>query len=348
MGAQIYLVPTSGTYEGKLLVFDTVESMSITAVSKIPQHPVESLNRSSADHRFRDGTKIQITGAISDSWETDIKEDPTPVFQTAANKSQKVLRNKIVVEYDEQQLVNKVVNQILDKQEPDQDELSLALNIDSYWITLARRTVALEKDDLERARDKQLSLEGVISNNFTNGTRINTVLQAKEMLERMDEESTIMTVFTMNDGQYENMVLTNFTNIARNGEQRGAYWVSLSLEQQLLATTAKNKIVIDEANTEAASDNINKGKKTRTVVDRSDVNYKKLLIIWDKEIAIADNLNRQADFRKLGDTVTKGVKAKDRILDAVYIKYLHAGADQKVALAEARKDVIAAIQLLAG
>lgn len=130
MAAKIYIVPSSGQYEGKLLVFDTVESMSHIRNSKIPQHPVESINRSSADHRFREGAKIQMTGAISDQWDTTVTEEPTPPFKTLVNKEQVLVREKILKELPADSVAVKVVNQILDKKIPRTEDLEAAKEVE--------------------------------------------------------------------------------------------------------------------------------------------------------------------------------------------------------------------------
>lgn len=303
MSAKIYIIPDSGKYEGKLLVFDTVESMSHIRSSKIPQHPVESLNRSRADHRFREGAKIQLTGAISDNWDTQITDEPRPAFKTLANKEQVLIRDKIQNEFPRGTVVNKVINQILDKKDPRPEDLEIVNSAEfngqvrgPFWLAKAERALEVEKDSLDIAQQKQLSQVGSRSNDYSQGFNINTITQAKELLKDLDENSVLVTVVSMFE-IYENMVLSNFTNVLRNGPQRGAYWVSLTLEEQLLARTVTNPIVVDSTNSEEVGTGTNLGKKSRQPIDKNDKIYKTVQELYKIELKLVADSDPSANTR---------------------------------------------------
>ena len=344
MAAKIYIVPSSGKYEGKLLVFDTVESMTHIRNSKIPNHPVESINRSVADHRFREGAKIQMTGAISDNWNTTITEEPTPPFKTLVNKEQALTREKMSAEFPEGTTVNKVVNQILDKKTPRIEDFEAANEAEfdnekrgPFWIAVADRLLKIEKDSLDIAIQKQLSQAGIRTNNYSQGDQINTITQARELLNDLEQNSILVTIVSRFE-VYENMVITNFTNVLRNGPQRGAYWVSLTLDEQLLATTVRNPLVLDTASTEEASEVSAKGKKTPKQVDRNDPNFKKVLTIYEEQVTLVAKEDSKA-YLPDENIRTKISKApspitEDENLEQAFNIYVNAGTDEDAARAQ--------------
>jgi hypothetical protein len=113
---KIYIVPNSGDYEGQILVFDHVESMNHTSSSSIPKHPVESTGRSVADHRYRNGVRINITANVSDQWSTSVTTVTQPPFQTQVFKQQKVLRTKAEEIFDPEDPTFLAMKKMLDKE----------------------------------------------------------------------------------------------------------------------------------------------------------------------------------------------------------------------------------------
>lgn len=325
--ASIYIVPNSGQYEGKLLVFDYVESMNHVSTSKIPQHPVESLERSSADHRFREGVKIQITGNISDNWTSSITEVPSPVFQTLVFKRQKLLRQEVAEETGNNSYTTKLVNKILDKEPIEFEEYLRVPVSETYFYREADRLLKIEKDALSLASDKEMSLSDIITNNYTLGQQINTIAQAEEMLRYLDDNSTLLTVVSQYR-TYENMVLTNYSNPLRNGAERGAYWVSLNLEQQLLATTVSSPIAISARDSEEVNEEKNKGKQAITSIPTNSKAYKEVNKIWDQEVA---------DFPQVQNKITSSNKEEG--LQEAARTYIEAGDNSTAATTQTRRSI---------
>lgn len=251
MANKIYILPQYGKYEGTLLVFDYVENMTHNSTSKVPQHPVESFGRSIADHRYREGLKIHLTGNISNNWESGAQTVNTSPFQTQAFKEQEILRRAVNVEYPAGSPVSKAVNEILDVKAT-KNAVLLKYDIppeSTYLLSIAESLVKQEKDIVSVAEGKNLSLNASATNDRTLGRQINTIAQGEELLKYLDDTSTLVTVYSMYR-TYENMVITNFSNILRNGVERGAYWFNLSFEQQLVASTVTKPLAIDPVNSE--------------------------------------------------------------------------------------------------
>jgi hypothetical protein len=338
MAAKIYIIPESGKYQGDLLVFDTVESMTHSRTSRIANHPVESLSRSTSDHRFREGAKIQIVGAISDNWNTLTIEVPNPPFKTQPNKEQVLIRAAIQTEFDTSTIVYKVVNQILDKKQVREVDREAALKAEfnnevrgPFWISIAEKVLEKEKDSLDIAQQKQLSQIGNRSNTSTQNQNINTIGKARELLNELERQSVLVTVVSMFE-TYENMVLTNFTNVLRNGPQRGAYWVSLSLEEQLLATVETNDIVIDARSTEEASTVSDKGKKQAPGIDSTDPLYKAVKKIFDYEVNLMATNDQKAkvqdeDIRNKLRKAPSGLTEQDIITNHIPLYALEASGN---------------------
>jgi hypothetical protein len=270
--SKIYIIPESGKYEGKLLVFDHVENMNHTSSSKIPQHPVESRNRGTADHRYKDNLKIQIIGNISDNWETNVLTIDKPLFQILVFKRQKKLREKAREELPEGSQTLDTMNKILDKEKVQDFELFRVPIGETYWIREAQKLLSIEKDTLDLAEDKELALESAISNGYSLGQQINTIAQANELLKYLDESGTLVTVVSIYNA-YSNMVISSYSNPLRNGAQRGAFWVILDLEQQQVATTVSNPIVVSSTNSEEVNDKKDVGKKTGGEIDKNSEAY---------------------------------------------------------------------------
>ena len=345
MANKIYVTPNSGKYLGKILVFDQVENMTHIRSSRIPQHPVESLNRSTADHRFRDGAKITLTGMVSDNWNSNIVAVPLPEFKSAVTKRQAILREKMEEEFPQNSYVNLVVNQILDKKTPNKFQLEIALRQDTFWIDQARKLIAQEKDALSRIAEKRLTATGFQANDSFDNSAINTIQQAKEMLDYLDQTSTICTVVSMFD-VYRSMVLTNFTNVLRNGEQRGAYWLNLVFEEQLLATVTSNPIIVDSKNTEEVETKSNKGKTNPLTVDEKDAIFTRIKVIWDNEVKNF-SLRDQAIRSKIA-VETRDITAEKRTLDRIFQKVILKGRDEEARDYASQQLVEGALEAISG
>lgn len=326
--SRIFIMPVTGKYEGQLLVFDHVESMTHISTSKIPSHPVESLNRSSADHRYRDGVKIQIVGNVSDQWTSTAVTVPQPFFKTLNYIRQGILRDKVREDLGPDSSTTKLVNKILDKEPVTlQEELSVPIT-ETFWVREAKRILNQEKDTLLLANDKELFLENQASNGATLGTQINTRAQAHEMLTYLDENSDLMTVFSLYD-TYENMVISNFSNPLRNGPDRGAYWVSLTLDEQLVSTTVRNPLNISPRDSEEVNEINDKGKQVAESIQPGDLEYKVASSLWDQELA-----NRPEIVKLVTDTY------KERAIITAAQEYAAIGDRSRAAQSAARRSII--------
>lgn len=262
--SRIFISPQHGKYVGQLLVFDHVESINHVSNSTIPQHPVESGSKSIADHRYKQPFKLSIVGNISDQWLTKATILPLSVFQTSAHKMQKLLRTQ-TEQINGDSLVTKIVNDILDKTYPTPDDPQLQVDLDKLddedltWTTRALQIVAKEEDTLDIANDKELSLSFELRNTQRLGTEINTIAQAEEMLTHLDNNNTLVSVYSLYR-RYPNMVIQSFRNDTRQGAQRGAYWVSIDFEQQLVAQTVSTEIAIKPKDSEEVNDEERLGK----------------------------------------------------------------------------------------
>lgn len=351
MASKIYITPSYGNFEGQLLVFDTVESMTHVRASKTPQHPVEHLDKGMADHRFREGVKIQIVGMISDNWTTAIKEEPTPQFKTSTDKQQQAIRTKLEQQFQEDtnneifkttndyNLVSEVVQKILDKKEVRPRDFEEAKAISPFWVIMATQTIDRERDEVSLIRDKQLkNSNNSLTNNYTMEDQNSTITQAREFLTELDKESILCTVVSMFE-VYDNMVLTSFNNALRNGPQRGGYWVSLSFSEQLVASTVTKELVVDEKETEVANENKDKGRQEPVVIDKSDTVYKDLLQLWEDLLKKRDSEGQGPKIRKYSRVVTNNKTAKETILEDVYRSYATKLSDKETATKDARLSI---------
>jgi len=346
MPSKIYIVPTYGNFEGKLLVFDTVESMTHIKTAKIASHPVESADRTRADHRFRDGTKIQLVGMVSDNWNTSTVEEPTPVFKTQADKFQNNIRSKILEEYAKDSIVYQVVSKLLDKRPVSVAQMDKASQIDTFWINLALSALDREKDEVDKARDAQLSRTDSLSNNYSIEDQNSTITQARELLTDVDENSIICTVVSKFE-IYENMVLTGFTNILRNGPQRGGYWVSLIFQEQLIASTVTNPLVVDAKNSEAVDKVSDKGKQEPVVVDKNDAFYREMLQLWEENLKHLDTLGQGNKVRSIQNVLVDETRtAKEVIIERTYKVRVTTNSDP-VASKQSAKDLMLGMMLQA-
>jgi hypothetical protein len=347
MASKIYIAPSYGNKEGQLLVFDTVESMTHIKTSRVPQHPVEAINRSSADHRYREGVKIQIVGMVSDNWITSIKEEPTPQFKTSTDKFQKNIRLKLEQEFQEDtnneifltindyELVSEVVQKILDKKEVPQKDFDDAKAISPFWVIMSKATVEREKDEVALSLDKQLkNSQNTISNSYTMEEQNSTITQAKELLNDIDENNILCTIMSMFE-VYDNMILTSFNNPLRNGPQRGGYWVSLTFEEQIIATTTTKKLVVDSKESEAANSKKDRGKQEPVVIDKGDTKWKELEGLWDEQLRRRDAQGEGPKIRKFSKVVTNGKTAKERVLEEVYRVYVSSSSEKEMAKQQA-------------
>lgn len=332
--AKIYIVPNSGQYAGTLLVFDHVDSMNHTSNSTIPQHPVESFERGRADHRYREGVKIQISGHITDNWSTEAVQLPSPAFQTKTFKTQKLLRSDVSEYTGSGSKVTKLVNKILDKTPVSESEVLNVDVVDRYWVSQAFRLVKEEKDVLSQASDKDMSLENLVSNTFTLGSQINTIAQAVEFLTYLDNNSTICTVVSLWK-TYDNMVLTSFSNPLRNGAERGAYWISLNFEQQLIATTVSKPIAISPENSEEVNSQKDLGKQSAVSRPKTDATYQEVEKIWDEELKAYPRAKKY---------VTE--KNKDAALQRASDVYDNAGDKGDIAELRSRRNIKASLQAI--
>ena len=292
MERKIYIIPNTGRYEGKLLILDHVESMTHISNSRIAKHPVESMNKSVADHRFREAKVIQMSGNVSDAWDTEITLVPTPVFQTMTNRDAQVIREQCAFELGADSPTCILMNKVLDNVPtlPIALELLLIPSDEFYWITTAEALVKAEKDKLAIAKSKSLSLTGGKYNSDYNNGSINTVQQTREMINELDREGTFVTIVSMFES-YHNMVMKSYTNPLRNGVERGAYWVDLVFEEQLTATTVTNPIVLQATASEEVVAEVAAGKTSPVPVPKTDASYKTIDALVTEELAIKSRDN---------------------------------------------------------
>ena len=278
---KIYISPNSGEYAGALLVLDHVESMSHMSNAVISSHPVESQNQNIADHRYHTGKVISLTGNISDNWRTEVITNPTPVFQSVYFKESKRLRAAVIEATGYFSKTTEYVNSILDGFE-DVTEKDVVDNVpeeEQFYITQARRIVVSEKDMIEEAQKKGMSVDKEESNSSKVNGIVSGIEDAKEMLKSLDRNNTIVSVQSVWDN-YGNMVLKSFNNVLRNGPQRGAYWVNLVFEEEMIAEEAKKFSVISPANSEETAETEDKGKTDKVVADASDENVSAVNAIY--------------------------------------------------------------------
>ena len=298
MERKIYIIPNSGRYEGKLLILDHVESMTHISNSRIAKHPVESMNKSVADHRFREAKVIQMSGNVSDAWDTEITLVPTPVFQTMTNRDSQVVREQCEFNLGADSptciMMNKVLDNIVSLEVPISFELAAELfkipSDEFYWIKTADSLVKAEKDKLDIAKSKSLSLTGGKYNSDYNNGSINTVQQTREMINELDREGTFVTIVSMFES-YHNMVMKSYTNPLRNGVERGAYWVDLVFEEQLTATTVTNPIVLQATASEEVVAEVAAGKTSPVPVPKTDASYRTIDALVTEELIIKSRDN---------------------------------------------------------
>lgn len=271
--AKIYIAPKvndyATRYNGAVLVFDYVESMSHTSTASLADHPVEFQNSNIADHRFHQGQEITLTGNISDNWQTDLVINPTPVFQTIGFKGQKELRRACVEELGTDSPTCQMVNYILDGNDLTSEDNQKILNLpkdETYWATEASRLVVSEQDTIEIAQEKGLSVTKEEDNASTDNRNINQVGQAVEMLQYIDDNDIIVRIHSLHK-VYDNMVLLSFNNTLRNGPQRGAYWVSLTFRERLMARTTSDVSLGAVSSSEFISDRKNLGTVNKPPLD---------------------------------------------------------------------------------
>jgi len=265
--SKIYIAPKTNSfnknkYAGKLLVFDHVESMNHGSGATLANHPVEFQNSNIADHRFHQGQEINITGNISDNWQTSLIVNPTPNFQTLSHIRQKQLRLACGEEEGTSSYVYSVVNKILDGEPVKESERLSVPEASSHWVTEADRLLGAEKDTIEIAEEKGMSVNRDNNNASTKNGNINQIDQAQEMLEYIDEHNVIVKIHSLRK-VYDNMVLTEFSNPLRNGPGRGAYWVSLSFQERLMAEVASDDVLasIDDSEFLSKPQDIGQGTK---------------------------------------------------------------------------------------
>ena len=282
---KIYISPISGDYVGVLLVLDHVESMSHLSNSVITSHPVESQNQNISDHRYQNGKVISITGMISDEWDTPVVVDPTPIFQSIYFKSSKRLRAAVAIN-DPDSWTQIYVNNILDGFQAPSDE-DIEHNVPEekrFYLTQAQRIKTSEDDMLEEAKSKNISVEKENSNISKINGIVSSINSAKEVLQSLDSNSNIVTIQSVWD-QYPNMVLKSFNNVLRNGPQRGAYWVNLVFEEEMIAQEATNNSSTSPENSEELADNENKGKVDPTIAGPTDENVVAVQTIYAQVLA---------------------------------------------------------------
>ena len=279
MANRIYLAPQSGQNVSKLLVFDYVESMNHVSTSVVPQHPVESINKSIADHRFKKGKKISITGMVSDNWDTSLVEVISPEFETAAKKDSKVLRTKGEETLGKESATYKLMVKILDRKQYFNSELDDVPTGEQYWIAGAFRSIASDGDFVNEIYNKGIPFQNRTTNLSTSDGNVNTISEAREILKDLDDNSILVTVYSMYE-EYPNMVISSFSNPLRNGVQRGAYWVQLNLEEQLIASDAANILSYNVDNSEYLSNLEDKDKVSGKDLTANDKVSQVVLALW--------------------------------------------------------------------
>jgi hypothetical protein len=323
---RIYIVPRSGKNEGKMLVFDYVESMDHSKSATVASHSVESQNQNIADHRYSGSKVINLTGMFSDKWNTEHILDPTPVFRTAQAKLQERLRIKCVTAAEDYHselediaiafsetipafdagtdITNKIVNGVLDGEGSSEGYSTTTLTGAAenasegifksklvpkeleHFIAAAERLVAMEIDILDIIRDKGMSL----ANANTNGPQreaINEIGKAIEFLSDLDKDSTLVNIHSI-FGVHENMVLTSHGNPLRNGAQRGAYWVSLTFQEERIAEDSEKFVVASYTNSEAVNKEEKGGKRTAPEADKKDTVVSNIHDIYNNCMADQD------------------------------------------------------------
>ena len=316
---KIYIVPQSGIYEGRVIVFDYVEAMNINSSSTIANHPVESQNQNIADHRFHKNKTINIVGMVSDNWQTSLINAPTPVFQSTYFKQQKGLRFACAADLGSDSSTYEMVSTVLNREPYTEEEINALPAEERYYVEEAIRLVNSEDDAIETAKEKGLSITGTDSNASYNNAVINSIIQAQEAFKYFDANDTLLTISSIRD-EYTNMAITSFNVNLRNGPQRGGYWVTLNLQQELIAQGVTNSEAIDPQNSEEINTTADKGKTNIKDVPDSDEIKQAVQALYSQafdDIILAPNLQSYLNKISSGKSQT----AKEYILGKAYDKY---------------------------
>ncbi|NRA42737.1 MAG: hypothetical protein HRU21_10600 [Pseudomonadales bacterium] len=275
---RIYITPKSGILSNLLLVLDHVETMSHLSTATVASHPVEGQNQNKSDHRYHNGKVINLTGMISENWKVDVAQtNPTPVFKSLYAIESNRLRRVVKESAGEDAWVTIYVNEILDGFGDPTDE-EIATNVPTsqqFYITQARRIVVSEKDMVQEAADIGLSTDKSESNVAIVNGGSNPIQASQEFLKYIDSNDTIVTIQSLYD-IYDNMVLTNFNQVLRNGPQRGAYWVNLSFREERITNSVDKFLSADPESSEELTTRKGGGKKFSRTADASDAQVKKV------------------------------------------------------------------------
>lgn len=246
---RIYLI-TQGTskWGGKILLFDVVKSYNTTMNATTTSHSIEAENRSISDHTYNRNVNIQLTGYISDSWDSEFKSNIDKKWNNYADNLQDQLFSTALDNESAENSaipgwpsITQAVEEIMETGEgpkaldyygiPTTADASLQqeLILQAYKIFESKKAVYTQ------ASNKSILSENITNDDSNNGA-INTTEQAEELLQAIRGGRLLCTLA----GKWrtlENMVMSNFTNPLKAGPGSQAYYVTLSFEQQRSATT---------------------------------------------------------------------------------------------------------------
>lgn len=290
MADRIFIEPLDGKYKGQLLVFDVVKSMNHIRSATTFSHSVEHLNTNISDHRYRGPASVMMSGYVSDSWDSTLIEEPDGSFKDYV--------------IDEENLLIDVMGNIVEEA-PEEDiarqarlfrDTQLALNgeePDLVWgdgpdedftdedsIKEAQSIFKKKNDTNKRKEEKGLDFSDDISNSSKYGLQINTIQQAIEVLNNIDQESVLCDVHSKYE-VYENMVLENFSNPLKAGAESQAYHFSLMWKEQNTANILVSTRIIFFENSELAENDKLLGKDSTKNFDKSDPLYTEMSAIWE-------------------------------------------------------------------
>lgn len=311
---RIYIEPTTGDKVKTLLVFDYVESLTASRSAKVLNHPVESINTSSADHRYREGVKIQLTAMVSNNWQTSAVLAPSPKFENSADKQANNLVKALgMVDPNDLDLTSlekeaetssnyyitslvdgfgvgdkqksyaylrNAVTSLLNVKEVNSDLEEAVALFGGVYVSYAYQAIDVEDDILDTLNKKGLPNAGDSSNQAEDSGNITTQVQTLELIKHLDKYSDLMRMRTHLD-EYENLAITNFTHTYRNGADRAGLWVSLTLEEQMTSKESVKVTALELAKTEVDAASKDIGKQNRKPITPNNKHYQQAKGIWD-------------------------------------------------------------------
>lgn len=286
---RIYFI-TQGTskWGGKILLFDVVNSYSTSMNATTTSHSIESENRAVSDHIYNQNTTVQLTGYISDSWDSEFKSNIDKKWNNYADNQQDALFfNAIENDNDPNSSIPgwpsiaQACENIMETGEgPSATDYygiptTADASIQQELILQAYKVFESKKSVYSQASNKAIASENITNDDVNNGA-INTTEQAVELLQGIRSERLLITLA----GKYrtlENMVMTAYSNPLKAGAGSQAFYVTLTLEQQRTSTTNSETKFFYPPDSEITDEEAKKKANTKGNLDSLKLNWQNLL-----------------------------------------------------------------------